>query len=420
MRVAAFVSDPAALESAGVRIRYDRLRSALAARGVALQVHVADGGLSGSQLRADCAIITKIYDGRAVALARHLRAQGCRVGVDIFDDYFSQRQDARFTAMRGWLAQLRPHLDFALCATPPMRDRLAKLLPGLPTHVMNDPHEALDPDAIAASVEAAAARARADRVIEIAWFGMGDSSHFQVGLDDVAAFGSHLAPFRRNGWSARLRLLTNARAMTVARLQGLSRLPVPFELEEWTADRQEALLRDALVSFLPVNAQPFSTVKSMNRAVSSLLGGAQVLSVGYPLYAPLGDLVYRSAGELLADLEADRLRLRRACLPLLAERLAAAGDPDHEAAGLAAFLAGRPEPAAAAGPLLALVHGIQSGGIVHQTAEQLGALSVAHPLLPAPGFDSDVVLIPTDRAMVAGLSKRAEARLRPDLAPAAR
>lgn len=416
MRITAFVADDQALGSAGVRIRYDRLRPALSALGHQLDVVVATAAITDEQLKTDCAIITKVYDGRAAALARRLRVQGARVGVDIFDDYFSQRDDARFTQLRGWMTQLAPHLDFALCATGPMRDRLARLLPGLPAHVINDPHEPLDPKAIAASVAEAAARARRDRVIPIAWFGIGDNGHFQVGLDDVAAFGGHLSAFARHGWSARLRVLTNPRAMTVARLEGLARLPIPYEVEEWTAPRQEALLRDALVSFLPVNAQAFSTVKSMNRGVSALLGGTQVLSVGYPLYAPLGPMIYHDAGAILDDLDHDRLRLRRATLPVLSELLSRAGDPDFEAGALAAFLAARTAQAGTAphGPLV-VVHGCQSTGITHKAVGRLGALSIAHPFLPAPRFNPDLALSSVGADLVADLSRRGRDRLAHDL-----
>lgn len=415
MRIAAFVADEQALGSAGVRIRYDRLRPDLSRAGHVLQVRVADGGLAEAHLAVDHAIITKIYDGRAVALARRLRAGGARVGIDVFDDYFSQTEDARFTALRGWLAQLAPHLDFALCATQPMRERLARLLPGLPVHVVNDPHDRLDEAEIAASVEEATARARRDRVIRIAWFGIGDSREFQVGLDDVAAFGPHLSAFARRGWSAQLRVLTNPRAMTVERLEGLARLPIPHEVEEWSLPRQEALLRWSLLTFLPVNAQAFSTVKSMNRAVSALLGGSQVLSVGYPLYAPFEAMIYRNAEAILDDLEDDRLRLRRDSLPVLTGLLARAGDPAIEAAGLAAFLVARQAPVPVASGPLVVAHGCKSAGVVHKTLGQLGALSAAHPFLPAPRFNPDLALIPSPAGPVAELSARGLDQLRPEL-----
>lgn len=421
MRIAAFVSDAQALTSAGVRIRYNRLRPDLAASGHELDVQVIDDVGADRDLDIDVGLITKIYDGRAMAIARRLRARGARVGIDVFDDYFSQNTDARFTPYRGWLSQMAGYLDFALCGTLSMQDRLVRLLPGLRTHVVKDPHDRIDPEAVAASVETAAARARRDGVVEVAWFGIGDNRHFQVGLEDLAAFGSHLSGFSRRGWAARLRVLTNPRAMTLERLERLARLPVPCEIEEWSETRQDALLRDSLVSFLPVNAQAFSTVKSMNRVVSALLGGTQVLSVGYPLYASVGELIYRDAGTIVDDLEAGRLRSRRATLPALAQFLARTGDSACEASGLAAFLEALPAPGrGAVDRPLVVVHGKLTTGVIHKTVQRLGGLSATHPFLPANKLDVDLFLRVTWPGVTVDLSQAGYDRLRPELRVAAR
>lgn len=383
MRISIFVPAASWLNSAGVRIRYDRLRPRLEALGYTLSVIPIDEIRTGRGMDADIALITKVYDGRAIAVARALRAKGARVGIDVFDDYFSQLGDPRFMRMRSWLSQIGMYLDFGLCATAPMRDRLAGLLPGLPVHVLNDPHGGLDEAAIAASVAESVARAQATREIAVGWFGIGDNPNFQVGLDDLAAFGSALSGLRRRGWSARLRILTNARALNTPRLEGLTRLPLPWTLDEWSEERQDALLRTSLVCAVPVNAQPFSSVKSMNRAITALAGGAQVLSLGYPLYAPVGPAIYRDTADLLDDLERGEMRLRRETLPDLRAAFAAIADPESETAALTKFLktvigADRDAPGQDPGPLL-MVHGASTSGDIHKTVQQAGALSVAPP-----------------------------------------
>ena len=178
MRIAVFLADQKVLGSAGVRIRYERLRPALATLGHRIDLRVIGVEPADADADADIAIITKTYNARAIALARQLRQAGIAVGIDIFDDYFSQQDDARMTPQRGWLAQVRPHLDFALCGTSPMKARLAGLMPGLPVHILCDSHDLAQPGEIADLAEEAAKKARASRLIEIAWFGIGDNPQF--------------------------------------------------------------------------------------------------------------------------------------------------------------------------------------------------------------------------------------------------
>ncbi len=418
MRIAAYVADSQALTSAGVRIRYDRLRPRLAAMGHHLDVRRIDDVDGAAPPDIDAAIVTKVYDGRAIALARRLREAGVRIGIDVFDDYYSQGENADFTHIRGWLAQIAGHLDFALCATPPMQRRLEALLPGCPAHVINDPHDDVDLDDVAAAAEDAAARARRDRTIDIAWFGIGDNRDFQVGLEDLAAFGSRLAVFARAGWTARLRVLTNPRAMTTDRLEGLARLPVPWEIEEWSESRQAGLLATSLVSFLPVNGQRFSTVKSMNRVLTALLGGTQVLSAGYPLYAAFDALIYRDAGRIVDDLTNDRLRLRREAVAELGRLLSGTGDPGTEAARLADFLTqvSATDRPADPRPLL-IVQGYRSPGALSAAANRHRALSVNHPFLGQDGSKCDVALgIDASGRVAVDMTPAAWERLRPAVA----
>ena len=218
-------------------------------------------------------------------------------------------------------------------------------------------------------------------------------------------------------------MLTNRRALTTDGLEALGRLGLPWTLDEWTLSGEEELLRNSLVAFVPVNAQPFSIAKSLNRAVSALTAGTQVLSVGYPLYQPLHAFIYRDTSTLLGDIESACLRLRRDTLPALADRFAEWADPRQEATRLATFLDGeiarRATALAVAKPNpggVAVLHGFRSGVDVHQLAQLHRHMSVSSPFCSEnPNYD--VRFVGGVDGIAAELEDRSLPRLRPDLAP---
>jgi len=303
------------LEQAGVRIRYRRLADHLPAYGHSLELRVIDDLRGAEDLDADAYLFSKVYDARSYVVARQLRLSGKPMGVDLFDDYFSQTGDSRFTPQRRWLRAMAHWSSFVLCSTPRMKAVAGSYMPGLPAHILNDPYLRLELDRIGDTVRRNFERTLERGEIEVAWFGNGDNPHFPVGLRDVHAFGAVLARLGGTGLKVRLRLLTNLRALTADGLEALARLPVPWVMDEWSLAGEEELLRESLVAFIPVNAQPFSIAKSLNRAVSALSIGTQVLSAGYPLYEPLGEFVYRDPAALLEDFHRGTLRLREETLP---------------------------------------------------------------------------------------------------------
>jgi hypothetical protein len=328
----------------------------------------------------DVYLVSKCYDGRSLIAAQQIAASGRLLGIDLFDDYFSQVDDSRFVRLRLWLNQLLSCSSFLLFATDAMRGLAQQFAPDHPTHVMNDPFDKFDPDGLAVTLDAKLARVQETKVLDVAWFGMGDNPHFPVGLTDLVAYGDELSRLRGQGFDVRLHVLTNKRALTPRALVMLGRLAIPFTIEEWTEEREAALLERCAVCFLPVNAQAFSVVKSLNRAVTALTAGTQVLSAGYPLYEALSAFVYRDAKTLLDDLKQNRPRLRGETLAPLEQLFVKLASPDEEAQRLIAFLDGVRPPAPAASALtVAAIHGKESGGDVHKFVQRMGGLSVASP-----------------------------------------
>ncbi|MEX0409744.1 hypothetical protein ABGN05_29340 [Aquibium sp. LZ166] len=387
MRITVILPHDQQRTSPGVRIRYERIVPHLKRLGHRLELKLIDELRTTEAARSDIYLFCKCYDIRSILLAEYFTAQGKQVGVDVFDDYFSQI-DNRLTHLRSWMHRVSRHIAFFLCATEPMRARLSEIAPHIAAHVLNDPFDEFDLIALRSSTKSRAELARRSKSVEIAWFGTGDNPYFPVGLDDLCAYGDTLAGFRRYGLAPRLRVLTNTRAMTPQRLERLARLPVPTELEEWTLERETALLRTSFVTFLPVNAQPFSTVKSLNRAVTALANGTQVLSAGYPLYRELDPFIYRDVADVAVDLMRDRLRLREQALPSLAAWFARLADPRNETKRLIEFLSGLSEPSItaldrSASPPIVVLHGSGNAAPQHKFVQRSKMYSAAAPFQDA-------------------------------------
>ena len=424
MKIQVVVPDEAYLAQAGVRIRYERIAGHLAAAGHEIGMQPIDELRTADKLDGDVYLFSKCYDARSYVVASAARIQGKLVGIDLFDDYFSQVADSRFVRQRSWLRTIARWCDFVLCSTPRMREVASRSAPGVPAHILNDPHAGLDAERIAATVERNRTRGTATRQVDVAWFGNGDNPHFPVGLRDVHAFAPVLQELRTSGMRPRLRVLTNRRALTADGLEALATLPVPWSVDEWTVEAEAALLEESLVAFIPVNTQPFSTAKSLNRAVSALAAGVQVLTVGYPLYQPLHGFIYRDASSLLSDLERGQLRLRRETLGGLADRFAEWADPRLEAERLAGFLAGTTRQSLAdvsphgrkPAANLAVVHGIRSAVEVHQLTQRHRQLSVGSAY-SSEGLNYDVRFSqgPGAGAVQAEIDVRVLDRIRPQV-----
>lgn len=385
---------------AGARIRYGRIREPLRRLGAELVMRPVASFADAVPLDADIYLLSKCHEPAGLVIGQAARETGRKVGIDLFDDYVSQMQDSRFGFLRGWLSAAARLADFALCSTPAMVRAARLYAPQLPVHVLNDPFDRFDAPGLEGRLAAKSARLRSSGLLQIAWFGIGSNPHFPVGLRDLAAFGDALADLQGRGLEVRLRILTNRRAATADVLAELRRLPLAFTLHEWGEAEESGLLEESYAAFLPVNAQPFSVAKSLNRAVTALCAGAQVLSAGYPLYEPLAPFVYRDAGQLADDALAGTARLNVASVDDLSARLHDLADPVREAQALIDHLAALPPRAQgmrAGGtgegrPSAALVHGLDATALGHDLARRYGMLSVGTPL--SPPFDYDLKFQP--------------------------
>ena len=349
MKLLVVVASKDSLCSAGTRIRYLRLSNALAQRGCALEVLPIDQ-LDGASVSADVVVISKVMTVRSIVLARRLRQRGVRVGVDLFDDYFSQKRLSGTQPQQIWLSQLVGQLDFALCSTAVLADVLTVSLPGLPVHQLHDCHgdRLKQLESLAESLRYRLQRVQLSGELPVLWFGMGDHPLFEVGLADLAQHADQLRRLQQTGLRVNLSVLTNERALTAEGLQRIRRLPVPATVELWSEARESEGLEQSVLAFLPVADTPFSRAKSPTRAITALEHGCQVLTSATPVYSMLAHFIYTNPAELLNDLAEGRTHLRPDTLDALQMCLYHQANPAREAERLCDFLAGLSAPALAA------------------------------------------------------------------------
>ena len=416
MRLKVLVPSEEYKSYAGARIRYGRLQPELSRLGIELLLEdiatFAPGGDA-----CDVLLISKCHDARALIAAAAAFDRGQLVGVDLFDDYFSQRSDSRLNRYRGWLRQLLQTCNFALCSTPAMATVVQSYRADIAVHVVNDPAPDLNFSGLAEILDSKLQHVRNGRTIRVAWFGVGDNPHFRVGLADLAAFAGTVHELSSGDMTVELNILTNPRALTADGLALIQESPVRTTIGEWSLEAEKRLLDEAMACFLPVNAQPFSAAKSLNRAVTALTAGCQVISVGYPLYQPLADFIYRDPATSMRDIDAGSVKHSPKMLDAFAACMKAVASAPDEAARLAVFLKKvKPPKPDRIGPLV-VVHGSSTSGAAHKAARALQGLSIASPYCaPQPTFDvlfrdvgGRLAMLVSDRAarhLVAGFRDR--------------
>lgn len=367
--------------SAGMRVRYQRFINA-AADGIEITARPIDEIL-GRPFEADIYIFCKTFSLAAILLAGEIRRSGRVVGQDFFDDYFSQVSDQRLLPFRNWLRQMAPFTNFAVCTTRTMQAILRPYLSGCPITVVPDPAVAFDTAMLASQAEHKIRRISNSKTIKLVWFGIGDNPFFPVGLQDLTSrlVSSELGRFKSQGWTIDLVVATNARALDLAGLAQLRSLPVDLQIKEWSEDVEHEVLNQAEVVILPVSGQGFSKAKSLNRALTALEHGCQVLSLGEPLYAELDEFIYRSVDEMTADFAVGSARLNRHSAPKLESLLARTAHPEKLASEfIAASLAAvSNSKMARSNAHMALVHGRETTIQLHKAVSKSGGLSVRSP-----------------------------------------
>ena len=388
MKICIIVPSQAYLSQAGVRIRYKRIQSKLKEMGCTLDLKVIDTIKTKKHITDDIYVISKCFNANTFLIANMVKAKGKLLGIDLFDDYFSQFDNSRFIHLREWMRNMSTLIDFYLCSTPKIKKVASQYINKPIGHVLNDPYDSFDKNTIANKLKDKITLCHKTKRINIAWFGIGDNPHFNVGLNDLHSYSYFLNKFVFSDYTIELNILTNRRALTVDGLEKLTKLPLSYSLDEWTIEKEKELLDKSLLAFIPVNAQNFSIAKSMNRAVTTLSSGTQVLSAGYPLYSKLEEFIYRSPDKLLLDIDKGLLLLRKERLDKLNKIFNECSSLDLEVKKLYSFLYDKisakknntlKKSKENDDFLIGIIHGVSSPIKIHKHTQKLHFASVGTP-----------------------------------------
>ena len=396
IRICVLVSSDDSFRQARARSRYLPLGAELSKHGAELEVMPIGSIGHTNDLTHDVYIVSECYDTFPLVLAQYLRRSDKRIGVDLVEDHFNA-EDAADAPLCGWLSSMVKASDFLLCANESLKAVAERYAPGLPTHVFGEEQLPCDAAKLALVLRDKLARFAQSRRLTVGWLAMASHPLVPVELAELGSFGEELTRLGAPGVPVQLEILTQSR-VSADSLASLSRLGLPFEIHDWSEERQDAVLRKSLVFFLPVDAQASRSSLPERQAIAALLSGSQVLATGYPLPARLSPFVYRDAQQLRDDLLAASPTLGEQNAAEIAQLLRAA--PLEDAASeLLAFLRSvtRHETTsrvATKGPVAAVLHGRNSPASAHKYAQRLEALSVATPFALAKNLNFHVRFVP--------------------------
>ena len=288
------------MNSGGSRIRYKRLEPFINAKNMEL-VFIPINKISVELLKeANIALIVKVYGLDSIRIISFCKSFGIAVGIDLFDDYFSDETLNLLHDKYNWIKIASIMCNFIICSTERMKEISATFVPKELIHIVKD---TCDPNILPKETGELISQKikswKASGNLNILWFGIGDNPYFEVGIKTLANYSNSLFQFRKSFGSVKFTILTNERALTQENLSFISNLPIEANVELWSSQLEAKLLRESHVALIPVSHQQFSIAKSSNRCITALSYGCQVLSNGYNLYSDFTDLIYSSTGELI-------------------------------------------------------------------------------------------------------------------------
>jgi hypothetical protein len=300
------------IESAGVRIRYKRLRPCFEAAGVDLRIIPLEQVTNSCIESSNLVIISKIFELDSIKIISVCQNSGIRVGIDLFDDYFSDPKLSIFSKQHDWLRLAAKMCDFAICSTEKMKLVAGQFFDIKYVHQINDTKDpCITHDETRRLINRKLESFNRSGTLKILWFGIGDNPCFDVGIKDLNSYSNFLFQIAKRCSPVTFTILTNERALTPENLTSISYLPMKASIEIWSEKSEEMLLRESDIAFMPVSHQNFSTAKSTNRCLTALTYGCQVLSNGFNLYSDFSKLIYDSTEDLINDCKSCKFRLNK-------------------------------------------------------------------------------------------------------------
>ena len=339
MRIIFIVGSPQSLTAAGVRIRYKRLQPFFHDKQFSTSIVPIQDISERDIQESDVVIISKIFSSDSLHIIALCRSFGVKVGIDLFDDYFSDYRLSVFRELRDWLELASKAADFLICSTKRMKHVASQFIQPESVHILNDTK---DPQVTFSEtktlVDQKSNYMSHDKSLNILWFGIGDNPYFNVGINDLSSYSNALFQIKKLTSSINFTILTNERALSATNLAKISRLPIKPKLEIWSDFKEFEYLKNTHLAFMPVSHQNFSIAKSVNRCLTALTYGCQVLSNGYELYSDFSDLIYSSTREFATDYTNSSFKFNQHTLPVFKDICKNSYDCEEEVTKFVHFL----------------------------------------------------------------------------------
>ena len=317
MKIIFIVPSAQWLTSAGLRIQYKRLEPFFQNKGCQLSIIPLQDLTEKCIEEANIVIVSKVFSADSLYILSLCRRLGIKVGLDLFDDYFSDQKLSVFRKFHDWIELASKMVDFIICSTDRMKQVASQYVERDVIHKINDTKDpSISFSETRHFVEQKSNIFSLNDSFNILWFGIGDNPYFNVGLNDLANYSNSLLQIRKILPAVNFTILTNERALTAKNLMKISRLPIQPKLDIWTESKEISYLVKSHLAFMPVSHQKFSIAKSSNRCLTALTYGCQVLSNGFDLYSDFTELIYRSTRDFLEDYKNSSFKFNLDTIPV--------------------------------------------------------------------------------------------------------
>lgn len=238
-------------------------------------------------------VFSKTYDNRALAEAARLKDVGCKVILDLCDNhFFGEDADPAIRERTLRLERMVDIADLVLTSTMHLEAQLVNRFPQLAsrTSVIPDyPEEPSGRISLGSRFSLHGLRrfqARHSGALRLIWFGNHGANNAPAGMKDLRRVRQVL---ETHGSPLTLTVMSNSRATFDEVCRGWS---IPTHYLEWSLDRVDAVLRKHDVAIVPIDLNPFTLAKTINRPATALRNGLGVIADGIPSYEELRPFIW--------------------------------------------------------------------------------------------------------------------------------
>jgi hypothetical protein len=249
----------------------------------------AEGYERGRRQDYDAVVFSKTYDKRALEEAQWLKANGRRVLLDLCDNhFFGEGESSAISARSGRLGQMIETADMVVVSTPVLRDQLIERF-ALPAAKLTLIPDYLETPTTQLSLFSRLAVGRLDRflaahpgALHLIWFG-NHGTGSPAGMSDLSRIKA-VVEAHAKAHPTTLTVMSNSRGRYREVVSGWA---LPTAYIAWSVDRADTVLRRHDVAVLPINPNPFTLAKTVNRPATALINGLGVIADAIPSYEEL-------------------------------------------------------------------------------------------------------------------------------------